>query len=561
MKIIITKKQAAKIGFEKFAPFGFNERSWGWRDGTKVTIDLNSIEAHKVDQLDALLESAPGVYGAGSLRKDIAIWKAAVSSDVGATVKSLVAFEVMLREFMRTVPGHRVFKRGEGKLKAYWHCYVVDDIAYHKGYWYKSHYEGKRWVPPKVTCNLDYDHGLKGVQSEHKTWSEAAVVGMTVEEILRNSNIVAETAELRAAYTQETEKFKKWFRSIGKQLIANGDGDFESTNADSWWRKQTISFGLVNERVVIDVKSEGSKEEAEDDGEDEDAYESAMWKHKVVNEETSEEEEVSEPLELPVHPYLRVFVLRKHMQMTLHISALSRYKYDKKMIKRLVIDEQRKALVKLLMNHKASSYKDIIQAKAGGAVVLLCGPPGVGKTLTAEVFAESEKRALYSVQCSQLGVTPEELEDELLKVLSRAARWKAVLLLDEADVYIRQRGQDVNQNAMVGVFLRVLEYQNAVMFMTTNRPQDVDDAVSSRCVAKLMYKKPSVAELVKIWNVLTRTAGVKLDANETLRIANAHSDCSGRDVKQLLKLAMLVTPAGKPITKATIDFVKQFKSA
>ena len=44
----------------------------------------------------------------------------------------------------------------------------------------------------------------------------------------------------------------------------------------------------------------------------------------------------------------------------------------------------------------------------------------------------------------------------------RAQRWGAVMLIDEADVYIKRRDDDITMNAVVGVFLRVLEYFNGL---------------------------------------------------------------------------------------------------
>ena len=38
-------------------------------------------------------------------------------------------------------------------------------------------------------------------------------------------------------------------------------------------------------------------------------------------------------------------------------------------------------------------------------------------------------------------------------------------------------------NAVVGVFLRVLEYFNGLLFLTTNRIDDIDEAIVSRCIA------------------------------------------------------------------------------
>lgn len=48
---------------------------------------------------------------------------------------------------------------------------------------------------------------------------------------------------------------------------------------------------------------------------------------------------------------------------------------------------------------------------------------------------------------------------QLVKILDIAFTWKAVLLLDEADIYFEKRtSDDTNRNAMTGIFLRHLEY-------------------------------------------------------------------------------------------------------
>lgn len=570
MNIIITKHQAECVGFEKFELYGLNDRSWGWRKNTKCTLDLDALERHKLDQLEKIFTEANakfprGIHGVSKHIDDIRMWKDALDGAMdGTAVKNLRQLQAAMTEFLRTIPGHRVYQKDE-KL-GQWLAYYVSSISYKAEYW-TTDWNGRRYkVEAELTLKLEHDHGTDGKTETEKEWTgERSVAGQTVQEALRDRGLFPETDELRAMYEKQIGKFKKWFRSIGKQLLANGEATFQTTKKDDddyWWRAQTRTFKLANARVVVDVLKEGDQGENEDDGEDEEEDEhskSSFWKVKRVNEETGEEETVQEPYERPIHPYLRVFHLSKHMQLTLHISSLKRYKYDRKIIKKLVIDEERKSLIKLLVNHDEQKYKDIVGEKGGGAIVLLCGPPGVGKTLTAEVYAESEKRALYSVQCAQLGTTAEEMENELMKVMARAQRWKAVLLLDECDVYVRKRGRDIVQNAIVGVFLRVLEYQNAVMFLTTNRPKDVDDAVASRCIAKIVYKVPNEDEQKEIWRVLSKTTGATMSEEAIEEVAKTYPGLSGRDVKQLLKLSMLVTDG--PITAKTVAFVKQFKSA
>src|SRR3989442_9703363 len=51
------------------------------------------------------------------------------------------------------------------------------------------------------------------------------------------------------------------------------------------------------------------------------------------------------------------------------------------------------------------------------------------------------------------------LETQLIKIQAISYKWNAVLLLDEADIYLEARNtSDLNRNAMTGVFLRQLEY-------------------------------------------------------------------------------------------------------
>ncbi len=216
-------------------------------------------------------------------------------------------------------------------------------------------------------------------------------------------------------------------------------------------------------------------------------------------------------------------------------------------------------LVNMLVEHKGV-FSDIIKSKGGGVIVLCSGSPGTGKTLTAEVYSEVMARPLYSVQTSQLGINPDDLEDELLKTFARSQRWNAILLLDEADVYVHKRGDSLQQNAIVGVFLRVLEYYNGVLFLTTNRGQDVDDAIASRCVARIEYKMPTIDDQKKIWRIISDVMDCKVTDKVIEEVTKKHNDLSGRDIKNLLKLGKLVSEAKKqPISFKTIDFVKRFK--
>jgi len=179
---------------------------------------------------------------------------------------------------------------------------------------------------------------------------------------------------------------------------------------------------------------------------------------------------------------------------------------------------------------------DIVAGKSGGTTVLCAGPPGVGKTLTAEVYAEIIRRPLYRVHSGQLGLNVAAMETALKEVLTRAQRWGAVMLIDEADVYIKRRDDNITMNAVVGVFLRVLEYFNGLLFLTTNRVDDIDEAIVSRCIALIRFHAPEREDRLKIWSVMAQQFGLAVEPALLDRLPDIFPQASGRDIKGLAKL-------------------------
>jgi AAA+ superfamily predicted ATPase len=64
-------------------------------------------------------------------------------------------------------------------------------------------------------------------------------------------------------------------------------------------------------------------------------------------------------------------------------------------------------------------------------MLILCvpGPPGVGKTLSAELVARAARRPLYKIGASDIGVDPYRVERKLKRLFQLASRWQAVLLM------------------------------------------------------------------------------------------------------------------------------------
>lgn len=151
------------------------------------------------------------------------------------------------------------------------------------------------------------------------------------------------------------------------------------------------------------------------------------------------------------------------------------------MMDTLVVDEKRTTLLKALANSfvrqelspKQSKEQhwtaDFVKGKGSSQIFLLHGQPGVGKTYTAgelvmnrrplldwqadlrlECIAEYTKRPLMTLTCSDIGTKPYDVEVNLEKNFKKATKWGAILLIDEADIYLERRHQtDLTRNSLV----------------------------------------------------------------------------------------------------------------
>lgn len=161
---------------------------------------------------------------------------------------------------------------------------------------------------------------------------------------------------------------------------------------------------------------------------------------------------------------------------------------------------------------------DIVAGKGKGLIILLHGVPGVGKTSTAECVAAELKRPLLPITCGDIGTTAPEAEAMLESFCVLAHKWRCVLLLDEADVFLAKREKgDIQRNSLVSVFLRVLEYYSGVIILTTNRVGEFDEAFRSRIHICLYYPKLSQSSTKEIWEkniARLKTSGIDIDIDE-----------------------------------------------
>jgi len=245
----------------------------------------------------------------------------------------------------------------------------------------------------------------------------------------------------------------------------------------------------------------------------------------------------------------------------LQVSSLRPVVFDDDAFDRLVLPTEKKKLINALVNFQHKAFTDIISGKGGGCIFLLHGSPGVGKTLTAESIAELLHKPLYSVSVGELGTDTTTLEESLGKILELASTWKAVILLDEADIFLERRTEsDIKRNAMVGIFLRLLEYHQGVLFLTTNRVKNFDSAFHSRISVALKYQDLDQDARVQIWHNLLEAAKVEgIDPKDF-----GGFELNGRQIKNSIRLAQALSASegikiNNEMIEKTIEVAQQFQ--
>ncbi|KAI1089256.1 P-loop containing nucleoside triphosphate hydrolase protein [Rostrohypoxylon terebratum] len=189
--------------------------------------------------------------------------------------------------------------------------------------------------------------------------------------------------------------------------------------------------------------------------------------------------------------------------------------FDKLQIK----NDRKKDLERVICGHfkNSNGNLDLIMGKGLGLNVLLHGNPGTGKTLTVESLCEKNRIPLYMLTCGELGNDTDAFEDRLQIAFLRAANWRAILLLEEADIFIRRREREIQHCAIVSSFLNKLDYSQAVVFMATNRIKVLDEALISRVHIMLEFPDFNFSAQQEIWkDAISRLRDVKQDDRNQL---------------------------------------------
>jgi len=281
--------------------------------------------------------------------------------------------------------------------------------------------------------------------------------------------------------------------------------------------------------------------------------------------------DITEEHKMLLNPMLYGFTLGDKTWGGFAVSKIRDVEWNDSMIDSLVLEPQRKAFIHALVrthgldNPGDEVFDDFVHGKGRGLIGVLSGPPGVGKTFTAEAVAEIVRRPLYMISSGELGDEPGSLQLRLARALELGMTWNAVVLIDEADIFLLQRTNDsASRNAITSIFLRELEYYGGILLLTTNRLSSLDQAFHSRVHFTFNYPNLDVEARFVIWrkfvNKARAAAGVTVHLSDDEIRDLAILPLNGRQIKNCVGTSQAVakenqTPMDASHIRLAVSFI------
>lgn len=208
----------------------------------------------------------------------------------------------------------------------------------------------------------------------------------------------------------------------------------------------------------------------------------------------------------------------------------------------ILASETQSMLDRLLLEHNRA---DVLRSYGlqPAQKLLFCGPPGCGKTVTAEVLANELSLPLVlirldSVISSFLGETAANLR----KVFDYIAEVPAVAVFDEFDALTKDRGDSADHGELkraVNAVLQMMDgyHGRSILVATTNYESLLDKAVWRRFDETVRFELPDEDQIRRL--LALKLSGVRrnfeTDDKATVKL---FKDLSHADIERVLRRAV-----------------------
>ncbi|GAB0138893.1 hypothetical protein EsDP_00007114 [Epichloe bromicola] len=349
-----------------------------------------------------------------------------------------------------------------------------------------------------------------------------------------------------ALYHPEANPERTFRESIQSRIVIDG-ANWEKNNPD-----HTLYLG--NLEGSGDTGHDGyDGYDSDDNNRDCDFYRCGSYDSSGTRDSEDGRPPLTEEQLIFTSPVVRGYSLGTKRWMELILDDVSDVKFDNQAFSSLVMPTEKKELILAFAESQAQykdAFDDVISGKGKGIIMLLCGGPGIGKILTAESVAEQMRVPMYSMSAGDLGNDSYAVESSLGRILKMVSNWNAVLLLDECDVFLEERtSENLERNRIVAIFLRMLEYYEGILFLTTNRIKQMDPAFHSRIHITMEYPPLDEEARGQVWKAFLGRS-VTLDGKTKGHEAHDVSvdefaqlsklDLNGRVIKNVIKAASLL---------------------
>eukprot|EP00041_Stephanoeca_diplocostata_P038019 m.1469259 g.1469259 ORF g.1469259 m.1469259 type:complete len:1133 (-) comp25141_c0_seq3:2-3400(-) len=175
-----------------------------------------------------------------------------------------------------------------------------------------------------------------------------------------------------------------------------------------------------------------------------------------------------------------------------------------------------------------------------GLVLLFSGPSGTGKTLTANALASHLDMKVLLVNFNTVLQTESGTSStgSLQSLFREAEIHNAVLFFDECESLFAQRGR--GGSTQLTTLLTEIERHTGIIFLATNRPYDLDEAMYRRITKSFEFKPPNHKERERIWAIHTAEAGVPLSSDIDWKEIAIRYELSGGYIKNAVLSALLL---------------------
>ncbi len=192
-------------------------------------------------------------------------------------------------------------------------------------------------------------------------------------------------------------------------------------------------------------------------------------------------------------------------------------------------------------------------ASSRAVTVLFAGPPGVGKTMAAEVIALDLGLDLYKIDLSGLvSKYIGETEKNLERVFTEAQSSNAILFFDEADAIFGKRSgvkdaHDRYANLEVSYLLQRMEFYDGVTILATNLRSNLDEAFLRRLQFAIDIPFPDEKHRLSIWETLFPAGVARADDVDLPEMARRYKLAGGNIRNILVAAAYLAAEDGDVI--------------